>query len=65
MQSVFQPGDRRTERASAFRRHPAYESPRERDRAAYLDDLDRDLTAFTTLRDRLATARIIESGWPC
>lgn len=65
MQSVFQPDDRRAARMSAFRRHPEYESPRDRDRAAFLDDLARDSREFQAVRDRLATARILESGWPC
>lgn len=65
MQSVFQPDDRRSARMSAFRRHPEYESPRDRDRAAYLADLERDVSAFSAMRERLETARILESGWPC
>lgn len=64
MQTVFQPDDRRIARASAFRRHPEYESPRDRDQRAYREELARDLREFQAIRDRVASARVLETGWP-
>ncbi|MBN9235113.1 MULTISPECIES: hypothetical protein [Phyllobacteriaceae] len=65
MQSVFQPDDRRTARAAAFRHHPAYETPRERDRREFEEDLARECDFFRAQRTRLQSARVLESGWPC
>lgn len=65
MQTVFQPDDRRAARAAAFRHHPDYETPRERDSRIFREEIARDLDCFRDMRIRLEAARIIESGWPC
>ena len=65
MQTVFQPDDRRAARAAAFRHHPDYETPRERDSRIFREELARDCDIFRVQRARLESARILESGWPC
>ncbi|WP_195161828.1 hypothetical protein [Mesorhizobium sp. NBSH29] len=43
--------------------HPGYMTARQAQREAFVDEIARDCAEFDALRARLATARVLESGW--
>jgi hypothetical protein len=53
----------RPRRATPFQ-HPYYETPRQRQRRSFVDEIARELDRWAPMQARLASARILETGWP-